>query len=87
VALQPGQPRVERLQSGNSVRDVRPAFFDQARQFGGRLRAVSRVAPAGDPRGILERNIQPAQIDDQAQVLDIRLGVLTVGVVSSGGAG
>jgi hypothetical protein len=87
VTLQASQPNVEGLQASNTVNNVGSALSDQARQFGGRLGAVSGVTPARDPGGILERDIQPTQIYEQAQVLDIRLAVLAVGVVSSGGPG
>ena len=82
MGLQPGQPRVEDVEAGDPVGDVGTAFADEARQFGGRLGAVSRVAPAGDPGGILERDIEPAQVDEQAQVLDILLTVVAVGVLA-----
>ena len=65
------QSGVEGLQSGDPVGDLGAPLLDQARQFGGRVRAVSGVAPARDPGGILERHIEPAQVDDQAQMLDI----------------
>ena len=39
------------------------------------------MAPAGDPSGILERDVEPTQVDDQAQVFDIRRAVLAVVVV------
>lgn len=87
MALQACQPRIKGLQAGDPICDVGPAFSDEARQFRCRLGAVPRMAPARDPGGILERDIEPTQIDEQAQVLDICLAVLAVGVVSSGGPG
>jgi hypothetical protein len=44
------------------------------------------MAPAGDPGGILEREIEPAQVDDQPQVLDVGSAVLAVRVVAPTGA-
>ena len=40
------------------------------------------MTPAGDPGGILEREVEASQVDDQAQVLDVGRPVLPVGVVA-----
>ena len=49
---------------------------------------VSAQCPAwhqlGDAAGILERHAKPTQVDQEPQMLDIGLAVVTVGVVTSG---
>ncbi|HEX5148346.1 MAG TPA: hypothetical protein VFW02_04645, partial [Candidatus Limnocylindrales bacterium] len=65
MALEPGQPRVEGFEAGDPVGDRGTSFADDARQLSRRLCTVAGVAPAGDPGGVLERDIEPAQVDDQ----------------------
>ena len=84
VAEESRQPGVQGLQPRDALGDLGSPSIDQARQLGGRVPAVPGVAPARDPGGILERDVEPPQVDDQAQVLDVRRSVLAVGVVPSG---
>jgi hypothetical protein len=65
VPEQSGQPRVERLQSRDPISDLRTSYFDHAGQLGSRVRAVPGMAPARDPGRVLERDVEPAQVDDQ----------------------
>ena len=65
------QPSVEGLEPGDPVGDLGAPLADHPGQLGGRVRAVPGVAPARDPGGILERQIEASQVDDQAQVLDV----------------
>ena len=44
--------------------------------------AVAGMTPARDLRGVVERHVEPAQVDQEPQVLDIRLAVLAVGVLA-----
>ena len=81
-----GEASVECLQACDLDFDLGATFADDAGQFGRHVRAVSGVTPAGDPRGIVERNVEPAQVDQQAQMFDVRLAVLAIGVVSPLGA-
>ena len=85
MTLQTRQPGVKGLQADDAVSDVGPTLPDQARQFGGQFRAMSGVAPARDPGGVLKRDVETAQIDDQAQVIDIRSPVFAIGVVPASG--
>src|SRR3990172_5486302 len=54
VALEASEPRVEPDQAGDPLRDLRAATGDQLRQLAGRIGAVPRMAPGGDPRGVLQ---------------------------------
>ena len=56
---------------------------DERRQLVGRLGAVTGVTPAGDARGGVERDVEPAEVDEQAQVLDVVRVVVAVVVVAS----
>lgn len=38
------------------------------------------MTPAGDPGGVLEWQVEAAQVDQQAQVLDVGIAVLPVGI-------
>ena len=51
-----------------------------------RVAAVARMTPARDLRRVVERHVEPAQVDQQPQVLDIRVAVLAVGVLAPAGA-
>ena len=42
---------------------------------------MTRVAPRGDPGGILERQVEPPKFDQQAEVLDVRVTIVAVGVL------
>ena len=55
-------------------------------QLRSRVAAVPGMAPAGDPGRIVEREIEAAKVDDQAQVLDIGRAVFAVRVVSPTGS-
>ena len=44
--------------------------------------AVAGMTPARDLRRVVERHVEPAQVDQEPQVLDIRLAVLAVGVLA-----
>jgi hypothetical protein len=59
VPRQSGQLGVERLQPFDPIGDVPTALHDHAGQLGDRIRAVPGMAPARDPGGILERDIEP----------------------------
>jgi hypothetical protein len=85
VPEEPSQSDIQRVESGDAISDLDATLPDHARQFGGRIRTVTGVAPTRDPGRLVERQIKPAQVDDQAQVLDVRRAVLTVGVVASTG--
>ena len=65
VGLQSGKPRVQHMKAGDPIGDVGSPLIDEARQFVGRLGAMTRVAPAGDPGSILERDIEAPQVDQQ----------------------
>lgn len=79
---QSGQSCVESLQPCDPVGNFGAALLDQVGQGGGRVHAMPGVAPARDPGGILEGHIETAQVDDQAQVLDISLAVFPIRVVA-----
>ena len=83
MAFEPAKPSVEGLESGDPLRDLGPPFADEPRQLGGRVGAVAGVAPARDPAGVVERDVEPAEVDQQAQVLDVRLAVVAIVVVPS----
>ena len=82
---QTGESSVESLQPGDPIGDLCPPILDHPRQLRGRVSAVSRMAPARDPRGILEWQVEAAQVDDQSQVLDIRRAVFSIRVVAPTG--
>ena len=86
VSLQVSQPRVQLGKAGDAIRDRGSAHRDQGRKGRARVRAVAGVAPRRDPRRVLERHVQPTQVDQQAQVLHVRLGVLAVRVPCSRGS-
>ena len=44
------------------------------------------MAPAGDPCRVVERDIKPTKVDDQPQVLDVRLAIVPIRVVPPGGS-
>ena len=77
------QARVERLQSRDPLGDVGTPFVNQPRKLRGRVRTVTGVAPACDPSGILERNVEATEINEKSQVLDVRLAIVAVVVVST----
>jgi hypothetical protein len=87
VALQVGQPSVEGAQAGNSVGDVGAPAGDDLGQADRRLVAVPGMAPRSDSGGVVERNLETAQVDQEAQVLDVGVGVLAVVVRLSSRAG
>jgi hypothetical protein len=77
---QSGESCVQCLQPRDPVGNVGAPFLDQAGQGGGRVHAMPRVAPTRDPGSILEWQIEAAQVDDQAQVLDVSLAVFAIRV-------
>jgi hypothetical protein len=86
MAAERSQTRVECLKARDPVGDLGPPLVDDPWQFGSHIDAVSGMTPARDPRGILERDVEPTQVDQQTQMLDVRFAVLAIGVVSSIGA-
>lgn len=83
VPEETGEPGVQCLQPRDPTGDLRTSFLDHAGQLGDGIRAVSGMAPTGDPGGVLERDVKPTQLDDQTHVLDVRLAVLSIGIVAS----
>lgn len=83
MPFEPTKPGVKSLEPGDPIGDVGTAFADEPRQLGGRVGAMARVTPARDPAGVPERNVESAKVDQQAQVLDVRLAVLAIVVVPS----
>ena len=63
---------VERLEPGNPFGDLGTSLADQAGQLDRRVCAMTGVVPAADPGDILERDVEPPQVDQQAQVLEVR---------------
>ena len=86
VPEQAGESGVQRLKPGDPVGDLGSSSRDHAGQLGSGVAAVPGVAPAGDPRRFVEREIEAAKVDDQAQVLDIGRPVVAVRVVSPTGS-
>jgi hypothetical protein len=77
-----GRSCVEGLQPGDPIGDCRAALLDHARELRCGVCAVPGVAPPGHAGGIFERDVEAAQVDDQAQVLDIRRPIFAVRVLS-----
>ncbi len=78
---------VKTMESGDSLRDVRAPLADESRKLGGRVGAVTRMAPARDLGRVSERDVEPAKLDQQAKMLGISLAILAVVVVPSRGPG
>jgi hypothetical protein len=84
VAGERRQLVVEGTQAGEPASDIGTALGDERGQLGGRLRAVAGMTPARDPGRIRQGHIQPPELDEQPQVLDILLVVLAICVVATG---
>ena len=74
----PGESRVEILEAGDPVGDLGPSLGDEPWQLFGCGRAMSGVAPARDLARIAERHVEPTEVDQQTQVLDVGLAVLAI---------
>src|SRR5262245_31155499 len=85
MAGQPGEAPIEGAEPSDPLGDLGPSLLDQFWQLRGRLAAMARMAPAGDPGRVVEREVKPAQLDQQSQVLDRGLVVLAVVVVATAG--
>ena len=85
MSLERLKARVKTLESGDSIRDVDAPLADESWKLGGRVGAMTRMAPAGDLGRVSERDVEPAKLDQQAKMLDISLAVLAVVVVPSRG--
>ena len=80
VPLERREPVVERAQARDPLVDRGPARRDQGRQGGVRVEAVARVAPGRDLRRVRGGDVEAAQVDQQAKVLDVLGRVLAVRV-------
>jgi hypothetical protein len=83
VSLEPRQARVEGLETGDTIGDVGATRLDKVWKLGGGVRAMPGVAPARDLAGIPERDVEPTEVDQEAQMLDVRLAILAIGIVPS----
>jgi hypothetical protein len=83
MPLESREASVEGLKPRDPVGDLGAALGEEPRQLGGGVGAVSGVAPARDPAGISEGKVEPAEVDQQAQVLDVLLAVVAVGLVAA----
>lgn len=81
MPLEPDERGVKSLQAGNPVGNDRPPFGDQPRRLAGGIRAVARVTPRRDLGGVLQRQVEPSEIDQEAQVFGVGLAVLAVVVL------
>lgn len=81
VPLESRDASVEGLKPKDPVGDFGTALGKEARQLGGGVFAMSRMAPARDPAGIAERKVEPAEVEQKAQMPDILFAVVAVGVV------
>lgn len=79
-----GEARIKRLQPRDPIGDVGPALLDEPRQVGCHVGAVSCMTPAGNPRGVLERNIEAAEVDEEPEMLDVLVAVLSIVIVPTG---
>jgi hypothetical protein len=86
VPEQAGKSGVQDLEARDPVGDLGPPSLDHAGQFGSRISAVPGVAPARNPSGILQGQIEAAKVDDQAQVLHIDWAIVAVRVVTPTGS-
>jgi hypothetical protein len=81
VALEPAKACIQGLEADDAVGDVGTALADKPRKLGGRVGTVAGVAPTRDLAGVPKGDIEPAQVDQEAQVLDVRLAVVAIVVV------
>ena len=80
MAFEPMKPGVEGLESGDPIRDVGTPLADES-GAGGRVGAMTRMAPARDPASVGQRDVEPSKVDPEAQVLDVGLAVVAIVVV------
>jgi hypothetical protein len=86
MTLEVRQSRIQGSETRDPVGDVRPSLPDESGQLRRAVGTVPGVAPAGDLAGVPERHVEPAKVDQQPQMLDVRVAVVAVGVVAAGGA-
>lgn len=86
MAPEAGEALVKRAQAGNPLGDLRPAFVDQPGQLRLRIRTMAGVAPAGDLRRVIQRDVQSTKLDEEPQMFDIGFAIFAVGIVASIGA-
>ena len=59
MTLESGKASVQLPETGDAFRDLGATLGDQPWQLTGRVRTVTRMAPRGDARRIVERQIEP----------------------------
>ena len=86
MPLEPAKARIQSLESSDPIRDVGPPLDDEPRQLGSGVGAVAGMAPTRDLAGVPERDIEPAKLDQQPQMLDVRFAIVAIVVVPPRGA-
>ena len=75
------QPRLERLEAGDALAQLRPLGGYRLRQIRRRLVAVAVLAPASEFRRLVEWEVESSQVDEQAQPFHIGWAVLAIAVL------
>ena len=86
MAFEPAKASIESLESSDPIRDVGAPIGDEPRQLGGGVGAVAGMTPTRDLAGIPERDVEPAKLDQQPQMLNVRSCVVAVVVIPPRGA-
>ena len=72
MPFEPAKASIESLESSDPIRDVGPPLGDESRQLGGGVGAVAGMTPTRDLAGVPERDVEPAKLDQQPQMLNVR---------------